>query len=189
MTYLTNKEMKLNKSYNEWTDILPVVRKELNKMRKKPDGDPFNLDTIPFNTFEPLYKVGDIVIHKYEKPHNALGHKEHGGFRKGDLRWNVKNKLKIVKVLNYPNNNRYILNGLPNVSYVEQELKKVDGEKDEYFEVKQVIDKKKVAGVVYYKVWWLKNLKKDATWEKEKDLKNDGLAEYIELYENKIKAK
>lgn len=186
MTYLTNKEMKLNKSYNEWTDILPVVRKELNKMRKKPDGDPFNLDTIPFNTFEPLYKVGDIVIKKHEKPHNALGYREHGKFRKGDLRFDVKNKLKVVKVLNYPNNNRYILNKLPNVSYVEQELKKVDDE-EEYFEVNQIIDKKKVGGIVYYKVWFLKELKSKARWIKEKDLRDDGLDDYILWYEDQVK--
>ena len=59
MTYLTNKEIKIDKPYNEWTDILPLVRKELNNMRKRPDGDPFNLEKIPFNVYEPKFKVGD----------------------------------------------------------------------------------------------------------------------------------
>jgi transposase InsO family protein len=186
MTYLTNKEIKIDKPYNEWTDILPLVRKELNKMRKKPDGNPFNLETIPFNMMEPKYKVGDIVIRKYEKPHNARGYQEQGRFRKGDLRWDVKNKLKIVKVLNYPNNNRYILSKFPNVSYAEAEIKKADVD-EEYLEVNRIIDKKKEGNIVYYKVWWLKELKSKATWEKETQLREDGLDDYIEFYENQVK--
>lgn len=186
MTYLTNKEIKIDKPYNEWTDILPIVRKELNKMRKKPDGDPFNLDPIPFNKIEPKYKVGDIVIHKYEKPHNALGYQEHGRFRKGDLRFNIKVPAKVLKVLNYPNNNRYILSGLPNVSYAEAELKP-SNKSEELFEVNRIIDKKKIKNVVYYKVWFLKELKKNAVWLKETQLREDGLDDYILWYENQVK--
>ena len=186
MTYLTNKEIKIDKPYNEWTDILPIVRTELNKMRKLPDGDPFNLDPIPFNKMEPKYNIGDIVLHKYEKPHNARGYQEHGKFRKGDLRFNIKVPAKVLKVLNYPNNNRYILSGLPNVSYAEAELMKSNNT-EELFEVKQLIDKKKVGRIVYYKVWFLKELKKDAVWLKETQLRQDGLSDYIEFYENQIK--
>ena len=188
MSYLTNKEIKLDKPYNEWTDILQIVRKELNKMRKKPDGNPFNLDSIPYNNKEPLYKIGDIVLHKYEKPHNALGYKEYGKFRMGDLRYDLKNKLKIKKVLNYPNNNRYILSGLPNVSYVEAELKKANVD-EEFFEVNRIIDKKKINNIVYYNVWFLKELKKDAVWLKETQLRTDGLSDYIDFYEQKVKEK
>ena len=188
LTYLANKELKTKKQYKEWTDILPQVRTELNKIRKKPDGNPFDLNPIPYNTFEPKFKIGDIVIRKYEKPHDALGKREHGNFRKGDLRFNPTENLKIVKVLNYPNNNRYILNTAPNVSYVESELKFVK-DKEEKFIVNRIIDKKVEKGKVYYKVWWLKYLKKDATWQLESDLIKDGLQDYIKFYENGVKAK
>ena len=188
LTYLANKEFKTKKPYKEWTDIIDKVRTGLNKIRKRPDGDPFNLNPIPYNNFTPKYKVGDIVYKKHEKPHNALGQREHGRFRKGDIRFDTDNKLKIVKVLNYPNNNRYILNTLPNVSYVEQELKPANG-KQEKFIVNRIIDTKTEKGIVYYKVWWLKNLKKDSTWEKETNLKEDGLHDYIQFFENGEQAK
>lgn len=188
LTYLSNIEMKTNKAYNEWTDILSKVRVELNKIRKKPDGNPFSLDHIPYNQNTPLYKIGDIVINKHEKPHSALGYREIGKFRKGDIRYDYKAPKKIIKVLNYPNNNRYILNGLPNVSYAEAELIKSNN-KEELVEVRQIIDKRKVGKQIQYRVWWMRELKKQATWETEKALREDGLDDYIEFFENKLKEK
>jgi uncharacterized protein (DUF427 family) len=42
---------------------------------------------------------------------------------------------------------------------------------------------------VYYNVWFLKELKKDAVWLKESQLRTDGLSDYIEFYEQKVKEK
>jgi hypothetical protein len=55
--------------------------------------------------------------------------------------------------------------------------------------VNRIIDKKKEGNIVYYKVWWLKELKSKATWEKETQLREDGLDDYIEFYENQVKEK
>ena len=186
MTYLSNKEQELEKPYYDWTDILEPIRVELNQYRHKPDGDPYSLDPIPFNDKEPLFKKGDIVIKKLEYPKNALGHTEDTErFRKGDLRWDYKTKLKIVKILNYPKNNRYILNTLPNVSYSENELQKVD-DSDEKFEVKKIWDKKTIGKRVYYRVWWKKFLKKNSTWELKTNLIEDGLQEMIDEFESTL---
>ena len=47
-------------------------------------------------------------------------------FRMGDLRLEKK-KRKVIKVLYYsgPNPYRYLIEGLPNASYTEQEIKQV----------------------------------------------------------------
>jgi len=187
MTYLTNKELQLGKSYLEWTDILPQLRKKLNEYRKIPDGDPFNLDPIKRNDMTPKYSVGDIVIPVLEYAKNALGTKETSeGFRSGDVRYDRLNKLKIIKVLNYPNNNRYILNTMENVSFAEAEL--IPGEKDEeYFEVKKIIGMKVTNNIPYYLVHWKGLTKAKSTWEEGTRLIQDGLQNEINDYHKSVK--
>ena len=41
--YMNEKEKQLKIIYREWTDILDELRVKLNKIRKKPDGDPYAL--------------------------------------------------------------------------------------------------------------------------------------------------
>ena len=187
MTYLTNKELEFGKQYKEWTDILKKVRIELNNARYSPDDiDPYNTDHIPYNIEEPKFKKGDIVAKKMEVPKNLFGKVEADTkFRKGDLRFNPHEKLKIVKVLNYPQNNRYVLNNYPNVSYTQNELKPVE-QKEEYFLVKEIINKKILKGKIYYRVWWKNKFKKESTWELESNLLKDGLKDYIDYYNSKI---
>ena len=190
MTYLTNMEQKTNKPYNEWTDLLPQIRKTLNKYRKKPDGDPFELKHILKTDKIPKYKINDIVIPKLEVPKNSSGKTETTeSFRNGDIRFDTNFKLKIIRVLNYPNNNRYILNTLPNVSYAEEELILASDSDDEYHAVKTIIDVKTEKKIKYYKIHWVKMLKKDSTWVSEAQLLEDGLDQYIEDFNDKMKAK
>ncbi len=193
MTYLTNKEQELKKKYTEWTDILPQVRKELNNARNSPkDINIFNTYPIPYNTNIPKFKIGDIVHKKLEVPKNIYGNIEaNTKWRKGDLRFDPDEKLKIVNVLNYPNNNRYLLNMYPNVSFTENELKLVskddNNNNDEFYIVKEIIGKKKIKGKTYYLVHWKRSLKKDSTWELESNLLEDGLKDYIDEYNKKEK--
>ena len=188
MTYLTNKEQELAKPYLNWDDIVDTVRVELNKAKyKQPDGDPFSSKPILYTQNEPEFQVGDIVAKKMEVPKNIYGQVEaNSRFRKGDLRFEANEKLKIIKILNYPNNIRYILNGYPNVSYTANELKKVDVD-EEYHLVRQIIGQKVYRGQMYYKVWWRKHLKKDATYELADNLIEDGLEEYIQDYYERMR--
>ena len=187
MTYLHNKELQTQQKYVEWTDILPQLRIKLNAIRKKKDGNPFNLKPISYIIQTPLYKVGDIVVAKYEKPFNALGHKEStSNWRRGDQRWNLKDHRSIVKVLNYPNNIRYVLKGLENVSYVESELK-LSPEKQELRIVKQIIGVVTQGRKKLYRIWFDKQLKKDALWYKQEDLPD--LVEEIKEFEANRKKK
>lgn len=190
MTYLQNKEMKTKKPYHEWTDIINKIRKPLNDERKNNDGNPFNSDPILYNKLDPKFKIGDIVNVKYEKPHNALGNKESTNkWRKGDTRWNLIEHYAILKVLNYPNNNRYILNGLPNVAYAEAEIK-LSERKQEIKEFKKIIGHQSKGRTKYYKVWFTKELKKNAKYYKRSDMLgfiDDEMKEYDKSIKKKKK--
>ena len=80
-----------------------------------------------YTQIKPKYKVGDLVNVLLEEPQTILGKKQPTKiFRMGDLRLEKK-KRKVLKVLYYngPNPYRYLIEGLPNASYTEQELKQV----------------------------------------------------------------
>jgi hypothetical protein len=51
------------------------------------------------------------------------------------------------------------------------------------------LDKKTVKGQLYYLVKWKGVKVKDATWEPKTQLIEDGLIEYINAYEQKLKDK
>lgn len=183
--YMNNMEETNGKVFKEWLPAVDIIRKDLNKIREKPDGDPYNDIIKPAIEKVPKYKVGDLVYRKVERPMNALGHYQNTtNFRVGDYRFDIKNPRKIIQVLYYPKNIRYILNGLNHVSYTERELMPAK-QKDETYTVKKIIEKKVEKKVVYYKIWWDKYLKKDATWEKESELIKDGLKPMIDEFNNK----
>jgi hypothetical protein len=187
------KETETGKIYREWTDVIEIVRKELNKIRKKklnrsliPPTPTFSIE----KAGKPKYKIGDIMHERLDWAENALGNKQSTpNFRVADYRYSSVPK-KIVKVLymnDYPYY-RYLLEGLPNVSYSEYELIP-SKEKETKYKVKKIIGKRKYKGKTQYLVWWNKYLKKDATYEDEDKLIEDGLQDIINEYNNSLKIK
>lgn len=185
--YMNKKEEETGKIYKNWSDIIIFVRDELNKIRKLKDGDPFDKDFIKESiNVVPKYKIGDVVYRKVERPMNALGHYQNTtNFRVGDYRWDIKNPRKINHILFYPNNVRYILNQFPHVSYTENELMPAET-KEETYTIKKIIDKRKNKKQIEYLIWWNGYLKKDATWEPQKELLKDGLRNMIDDYEKTL---
>jgi len=186
--YMNSMEIKSGLPYFEWDDIIHTVRDGYNKIKiKKKDEDPYEFKqafTIN-NVFK--FDKGDIVFRKYETPHDALGKKQNSqNFRTGDYKWDLTPR-KIKKVVSYPTQNRYILEGFNNVSYTDTEIKKADNEKEEKYIVKEIIDKKVEKKIIYYKVWWKTYLKKNSTWEKEQSLLEDGLENHIKAFKKKKK--
>jgi DNA-binding Lrp family transcriptional regulator len=152
---MNKKEAETGKISKAWTHAIDEVREKLNKYRisrgvklpkdittyeypifdnlepkikhvKKGGGD-VNDDNQQYTIIKPKYKVGDLVNVLLEEPQTILGKKQPTkSFRMGDLRLEKK-KRKILKVLYYngPNPYRYLIEGLPNASYTEQELKQV----------------------------------------------------------------
>jgi hypothetical protein len=167
--YLNSIEQKTGRVYNEWVEIIPTIRKQLNKIRLRPSFTP---QTIKYfvdaeynpTTLKPKFKVGDLVHYKLEYPIGQLGHKQPtSNFRMGDLRWSIHPR-KIKKILKYPGKIpfRYVLNNKPNLTYTENELF-LSSEPDEKYEFERIIKKKKVNGQEYFLVKWKGY--KEPTWE------------------------
>lgn len=187
--YMNKKEKETGNVFREWTDVIDVVRKELNHIRKKRERNPFKSNYEPIDSKimlkEPKYKVGDLVYRKSDVPLNALGKKQPTEkFREADYRYDLQAR-KITKVLYYPKNIRYLLTGLDNVSYTEDELLPAK-EEIEQFEVERIVNKMVENGKVYYEVKWKNYSSDENTYEPKDELINQ-IPEMIEEFENKNK--
>lgn len=186
--YLNKMEEETKKTYTEWTDILPQLITELNLIRRRPDENPYTYNYAQPNfDKKPKYKIGDIVYYKLDAPLNHLGHREGGKFRQGDLRYNKFEPRKIIRVLFYPKNIRYILENMPRVSYTEDELLPANNETGSKYKVRKIIGRKTEQGIIKYLVWWSGYLKKDATWEPKTELIKDGVEPLLTAYDNENK--
>jgi len=188
--YMNSIEEKTGETYTDWTSILASVIKRLNKYRKERRGsialkdNPYLEETGP--DVAPKFKIGDIVHQKLDRPENALGHKQNTeAFREGDYRYSKVPK-KIIKVIVMDDEPfyRYMLDGIKNCSYTENELF-LSKHTVEQQVVKQIIGKRTVNKKKEYLIWWKGELKKMATWEPKENLVEDGLGDTIALFEKK----
>jgi hypothetical protein len=182
--YMNTREIESGEQYSEWTDILKSVRRLLNKHRKielpkfKDWIDNSNDDILPIlnNTEKPKFKVGNIVHHKLEIPKNALNNEQPTtNFRVGDMKYNPTPK-KIVKIIDMPDKPffRYILEGMPNVSYgITELIKAKPTEKETKYEIERFIKKQTIKKKTFYLVKWKGYTIKDATYEPEELLIKD----------------
>jgi hypothetical protein len=91
------------------------------------DIQSYPTDGVKYKMIKPKFKVGDMVNVLLQEPVNALGKKHvDKRFRMGDYRLSKK-KYRVSQVLYYSGNPpyRYLIEGLPNASYTERELKRV----------------------------------------------------------------
>jgi hypothetical protein len=184
--YMNTVERKTGAVFKEWTDIIDQIRPLLNNFRKK------KLIQTPIaevtDNINPKFNIGDLVYRKLDKPKDARGYdQDTQNFRAGDMRWEFLPR-SIEQIFYYPNNIRYQITGLKNVSYTEDELIEAE-EEEELFDIREIIDHKMIKKKLNFKVWWLGELKKDATWEPADKLIEDGLEEYIDFYKEKNKNK
>lgn len=193
MTYLSNKTVDLGHPYHNWTDIVDFTRHQINHFKTHPkDISMKDYLPKPLNLInEPKYKVGDLVYRRLEKPLDEFGNKYHNQkFRQGDIRYEISEPRKIIKILAYTSKDpwRYLLADLPNVSYAEAELLPAK-ESEEKRIVRKIWDKMTKNKIVYYRVWFKKELKSDSLWLPKSQLIEDGLSEYIKQYEDELKDK
>lgn len=188
-SYMNKMEIEHKKKYTDWDDILTILKTELNKIRVREDKDPFKYWHEMPNELKPKFKVGDVVYYKLERPMNYLGEVQSGGFRIGDLRWSVRTPRKIIKILSYPKNIRYLLEGEKNVSFTEDELMIAEEKEPKYF-IKKIIDKQIITKnnkeIIKYLIWWDKYKKKDSTWENKDRLIEDGNENLIDEFEKNL---
>ena len=149
--YMNMKEIETGKVYKNWTEIIPIVREELNKIRevKLPSNNEFDdrfvndisevkkvtynkktgdkIETIEKEFIKPKYKVGQLVYVLLDHPKDALGKNQSSGqFRMGDVR--ITSERHEITEIVYMNGNkgpvhRYIVDGFHHVSFTESELR------------------------------------------------------------------
>ncbi|MDR3596477.1 hypothetical protein, partial [Clostridium sp.] len=173
-------------TYSEWTDIMDYVRTELNKSRAKTYSakDIANQPMPDEKQFpKPLYKVGDLVHYKLSYPKNALDKKQPtANFRAGDFYFSLKS-VKIDKVvqMNDKPYNRYILDGMKNVSFSESELKpEMKKNAEPQFKVKKIWELKLVRKQPQYLVQFQGQTKNNSVWLSGKELINKGYEKDLE---------
>ena len=179
--YMNKKEKETKKVFREWTDIIPIVRKDLNEFR---ENLTVNEPGFINYSIKAKYNVGDVIYEKLDTPENALGHKQNTkNFRVGDYRYSQIPK-KIIRVVSFTDKPyyRYILEGLPNTSYSEYELMKAKDEDETKYEVYKIIGKRTKKKKVEYLIWWKNYRKNESTWEPEKNLIEDGFQDMINDY-------
>ena len=189
--YMNYQEFETGKRFKEWDEIIDDVRIELNKHRRIQSINPRRQNLTLLNTeLKPKFKINDIVYIKNEIPLDALGNPQPTKtFRIGDLRWYPHPK-KIIQIIHDADVGfRYIVSGIKNTSFTENEIKLAKNQKNAKYEVKKIIGKKKENNKIYYLVWWKKYLKKDSTYELKTTLIEDGLQNMINDYEKSIKQK
>ena len=187
--YMNTKELKLNngKPYKEWVEAVPIIREELNKIRKKVPIK--NIDRVPNYDFskEAKYKIGDLVYRLLDRPETITGERLSGKFREGDARFD-KQPRKIEKILLYSGGTgpyRYIVSGLPNASYTEAQLMPAK-EEEELFEVKQLLSKKIIDGKPHILTWYYGELKKEASYQPVEEL-NKFVPDLVKQFEESLK--
>lgn len=126
------QEKKSGKISKAWLKHIPIIRKVLNKVRKKELPKNYMTHIYPSLTthkkgklIKQKFKVGDMVHVALDRPEDARGKKQTGKFRIGDNRYSLEPK-RIKQVVYYPGPalHRYIVYGINNVSYTEGELLK-----------------------------------------------------------------
>jgi hypothetical protein len=123
INYLNIKEIELQKNYRNWIELLPSLRNKLNELRKRPDEDPYTKFYKGVIFKLPKFNIGDNVVHLMSKPVDALNKKQSSENRRvGDYIYSYHNPKKIVKILYYSNNVRYMLDGIKNASFTEDEI-------------------------------------------------------------------
>ena len=167
INYLKSKEIVGVKKGKRWkmsrNGILPVG-----------EGDALN-----------LLDVGTNVRVVSEEPRNIQGLKEHGTFRKSDMRWEKKpRKIKMLSLRpNQPP--MYLVDGINNVAYTKQNLQVIkpnekppNKESISKFIISSLIGKRTFKGKVQYLIKWKNYGDDDNTWEYIKDIPK----EFIQAY-------
>ena len=128
MNYINDKSVELDEDYYDWTDLLNLVREEVNSYRKR-DMDKLKLYQNkcffkPSVAGEPEYEIGQYVHYKMERPIDIHGHAINDNkFRAGDRMFSIETR-KIDDILYYPSAPwyRYELHDMINVSHSAAEL-------------------------------------------------------------------
>ena len=146
---------------------MPKEQIKNDKRSKLSDGGKWIVTTKNNNILLPVDTKVRVIL---DEPRNIQGDKQHGKFRKGDIRWDPKVR-EIEEWSLRPNQPPlYLIDGINNVAYTKDQLQVVnDNEKPPREEaithhiVEKLLDKRKYKGKIQYLVKF-KNIKVPS-WE------------------------
>jgi hypothetical protein len=195
VNYMNDKTLELGKDYVNWDDILLQIRIEVNAYRKHDLNKLKQYQSEHY--FDPDiagkadYKVGDYVYFKVNRPIDIHGdiQADSTRFRRGDRIYSLETR-QIVDILYFHDKPyyRYKLFEMPNVSYSAYDLKLAKKQTDTFI-VRKIIGVRTVDKKQQYLVWYKGELKKDARWQESEQLIEDGLQDYIHVFERDNKKK
>ncbi len=141
--YMNKKEKESGKVFKNWTEFIPTVRKQLNEIRETNLPKDINSYVYPtpndtkeivtkkkgeiiYEKIKPKFKVGQYVYRYLDQSRNALNKKQNTAQRReGDINFdNIPRE--ILKVFTFAGKGalyRYYLEGLPNVTFTEAQLR------------------------------------------------------------------
>lgn len=183
--YQNAVEISTGQPSTEWIDYLPKVVEVLNDevVRENPLK---NKNKGPLCREKKgdceLLTEGTRVRIPYEKPVDIINEKRHAdsSWRVGDMRW-TKTIHTIARVILRSNQPPlYLIDNKKNTAYTRSQLLLVDENEqqpvvpqEETYEVEKFIGKKKIGGLVHYKVKWKNYPASQANWIKRTELIKD----------------
>ena len=152
-------ELSTGQPSTAWTALLPKIMSIYNReMRKKIKKRPTVKSKMKSPTCKGdacvMFQVGTLVHAVLDKPTAiTTGKRMIGGFRAGDLRWEI-NPRKIVRVFINPGQPpMYRLQGRKNVAYTKNQLLLYKPSKKVIkYTIDKILDKKKIGGKIQYLV-------------------------------------
>lgn len=184
---MNKQEEETGEKFVNWDKFIDSIREGLNeyraerheKMEKRKPANKTKAKIFDAQYKDPKFKVGDVVHYKLDAPLTITGDKLYGKFREGDRRISIDTK-KIKQVVHYDGlvPYRYILEGIKDASYTENQLKLAVGKnnkpkQDTTYNVKEIIGERTRNKKKEYHIWWKGYKKADSTWEPVKNLIED----------------
>ncbi len=122
----SGQELLTGKPSTEWVDDLPRIVAELNR-RIQRDPPPLPHDVPPPANAEDrdILLEGTLVRRKNDRPTGVLGNHLPGSQRAGDPTYETRGRRIVSQLIRPGSSVRYILAGLPNVTYGRWELQVV----------------------------------------------------------------
>ena len=173
--YMNKMTLQNRKPYNEWTNILSIIREKLNDIRKLPTAAKTMKDVTYKTadiTHKPKFNNGDLVYRLLDHVEDSLGNKQlTEKYREGDYRYDQQpRKIKQTFVYTGHQLYRYQLTGLPHVSYCDWQLMAAEEQEDELFRVRKFIKSRQVNNEIQLLTWYHGELKKNASWQLRSDM-------------------
>ena len=183
------QEMLTGEESRDWSDDLPIMVKELNKLWKR-DPPQIPRDPPRITVKDELLPEGTRVRIALDEPISVIGKKLHGKFRTGDIRWDPEVKTIKKLMLSPDQPPTYLVSGphgrlgVSRCAYTRKRLQVVPNNenpppdsvirgKPERYVPERILKQRTRNGKLQYLVKWKRYPESEATWEPIDKLQED----------------